>query len=237
MHRDFAAVFVRQKYIAFGLGLLVAGTGTAQAKEGDHWYIAGAVTGSILDKPDQTIANAPTPGSTLRVVNDVNFGWGGQAEIGYAWRFARIEAEIGRTANHSDSYTAVSPITITLPQSGKNTITRYMANAYVEPGRGRWPVSPFLGAGIGAASAHATTFAAPARAPTAPPSQLLDIKDTRFAYQLMGGVSVPMTNRLALTAQYRWLDAGMVRGVDSRGQRATRTLRGSNIDVGLRFNF
>jgi len=30
-----------------------------------------------------------------------------------------------------------------------------------------------------------TTFAAPARAPNAPPSQLLDIRQTVFAYQLM----------------------------------------------------
>lgn len=237
MHRILRAAFVRPRNIALGLSLLAAGAGQAQAAEPDHWYIGATLTGSALAKPRQTIANAPAPGSTLQVVNGVDFGWGGQAEIGYRSGFFRVEAEIGHTANHSDHYSAISPIAITLPQSGENTITRYMANAYAELPRGHWAVSPFIGAGIGAAHAHATTFAAPARAPNAPPSQLLDIRDTRFAYQLMGGLSVPVTKSLALTAQYRWFDGGTFRGVDSRGERATRTLHGSNIDLGLRLGF
>ncbi len=235
MNRAFAAGVVRPKPLLLVLAVSTSATG-AQAAPG-QWYVAGAVTGSALDKPRQTIANAPAPGSTLHVINDVNFGWGGQGEIGYALRFFRIEAEVGYTASHSDHYSAVSPIAITLPQSGKNHVTRYMANAYVEPFRGRWPASPYIGVGLGAAHGHLTTFAAPARAPAAPPSQLLDIKDTRFAYQFMGGMSVPLTRRLALSAQYRWLESGTFRGVDSRGERATRTLHGSNFDMGLRFAF
>lgn len=235
MNRVLAADVLRPKPLLVALAAWACATG-AQAAPG-QWYVAGSVTGSALEKPHQTIANAPAPGSTLHVVNDVDFGWGGQGEIGYALRFFRIEAEVGYTANHSDHYSAVSPIAITLPQSGKNHVTRYMANAYVEPFRGRWPVSPYIGAGLGAAHGHLSTFAAPARAPTAPPSQILDIKDTRFAYQFMGGMNVPLTRRLALLAQYRWLDSGTFRGVDSRGERATRTLHGSNIDMGLRLTF
>lgn len=213
------------------------GATQAKAAPPDDFYIAGAVTGSALDKPKQTIANAPTPGTTLQVENDADFGWGGQVEIGYVHRFLRIEGEVGRTGNHSAKYTAVSPIAVTLPQSGENTVTRYMANVFVEMPRGHWAVSPFIGVGIGAAHGHVTTFAAPARAPNAPPSQLLDFSDTRFAYQFMGGLSLPITRHTALTAQYRWFDAGTFKGVDSRGERATRTLHGSNVDLGLRFTF
>ena len=139
--------------------------------------------------------------------------------------------------NHSSHYSAISPISVTLPQSGKNRVTRYMANAYIEPFKGRWPVSPYIGAGLGAAQGHLTTFAAPARAPSAPPSQILDIKDTRFAWQAMADVSVPVTPHVALTAQYRWLDSGTFHGVDARGERATRTLHDSNADVGVRLTF
>jgi opacity protein-like surface antigen len=229
MKRAFAAEVLRPGPLLFALAVWTCAT-DAQAVPG-NWYVAGAVTGSALDKPRQTIANAPTPGSTLHVVNDVDFGWGGQGEIGYALRFFRIEAEIGYTANHSSQYSAVSPIAITLPQSGKNHVTRYMANAYVEPFRERWPVSPYIGAGLGAAHGHLTTYAAPARVPAVAPSQTL------FAYQFMGGMSVPFTPGVALSVQYRWLDSGTFHGVDSRGERATRTLHGSNIDVGLRFAF
>ena len=211
--------------------------GPANASPPGQFYVAGGLTGSAAEKPKQTIANAPVPGSTLQVVNDVDFGWGGQVEIGYALRFFRLEAELGRTTNHSDHYSAVSPIAITLPQSGENTVARFMANAFVELPQSHWPISPFAGVGIGAARGHATTFAAPARAPNAPPSQLLDITDTRFAYQVMAGASISLTARLALTAQYRWFDAGTFRGVDARGERATRTFRASNFDLGARFSF
>ncbi|WP_084583738.1 outer membrane protein [Sphingomonas azotifigens] len=236
MNRVFAADSVRPECIVLGLLATIGGTIPAHAAPG-QWYIAASVSGSALEKPHQTIANAPMPGSTLYVVNDIDFGWGGEGAVGYELRAFRIEAEIGYTSNHSTSYSAVRPISVTVPQDGKNRTIRYMANAYVAPFRGRWRVSPYIGGGIGAAHGHFTTFAAPARAPTAPPAQLLDVKDTRFAYQAMAGLSVPVARRLILSAQYRWLDSGTFHGVDSRGEQATRTLRGSNIDVGLRFTF
>jgi len=235
MFRASAADLLRPGFL--GLAIFSCAAASPASAGPGKWYIAGALIGSALEKPHQTIANAPTPGSTLHVVNDAKFGWGGQAAFGYATKILRVEAEIGYSSNHSRAYSAVSPISITLPQSGKNRVTRYMANAYLEPFQGRWPVSPYIGAGLGAAQGHVTTFAAPARAPAAPPSELLNIKDTRFAWQAMGGITAPVTPHIALTAQYRWLDSGMFHGVDSRGERATRTLHGSNVDVGLRFTF
>jgi len=223
---------------AIAIAAICAGHGAAvQAADRNGFYVAAAVTGSKLQKPEQTIANAPTPGSTLQVVNDVDVGWGGQVELGYAYKFVRVEAEIGRTTSHSDSYSAISPIAITIPQDGTNRTTRYMANLLFDiPVKG-FPVQPYIGGGIGAAHSYVSTFAAPARAPNAPPSQLLAFGDTRFAYQLIGGISVPLNRHTALTAQYRWLDSGTVRGLDARGERATRTLHGSNLDLGVRFSF
>ena len=224
--------------LSMSLALVLSVQGApAQATEHEGPYVAAAVTGSKLQKPKQTIANAPTPGSTLQVVNDVNFGWGGQVEVGYAFKALRVEAEIGRKSNRSESYSAISPIAITIPQRGKNTTTRYMGNVFFDIPVRDLPIRPFIGGGIGAARSYVSTFAAPARAPNAPPSQLIAFSETRFAYQLMGGSSVHLSPHAALTAEYRWLDSGTVHGLDARGQPATRTLRGSNIDVGLRFSF
>ena len=88
-----------------------------------------------------------------------------------------------------------------------------------------WAISLYFGFGLGAAQGNLTTIAAPARAPSAPRSQLLDIKDTRLAWQVAGGLPVPVTSRLAFTAQYRWLDAGIFYGVDSRGQGSGNAIR------------
>jgi opacity protein-like surface antigen len=62
----------------------------------------------------------------------------------------------------------------------------------------------------------------------------LDIDRTAFAYRLMAGLSHPIGRRLALTAQYRWFDAGTING---RGERATRDIAGHKLDVGLRYAF
>jgi opacity protein-like surface antigen len=214
---------------------LTGGVAHAQAKDG--WYFAGAITGSDLNKPHQTIANAPAPGSTLQVTNDVDFGGGGQIELGRRLGAVRVEAEIGRTENKSKSYTATSPISITVPQDGKNNATRYMANAYYDLPQTSLPLRLFVGAGLGVADVHVTTFAAPAKAPAAPPSQLIDVSDQVFAYQLMAGLSLPLNDRLAVTGQYRWFDAGTIKGRDSRGEAITREIAGHNFDIGLRLTF
>ena len=216
---------------------LLATAGGIHAQTLDVWYGAGAITGAALNKPHQAIANAPIPGSTLHVTNDVDFDWGGQLAIGHSFGSFRLELELGRTTNKSDSYTATSPIHITLPQDGKNDATRYMANAYYDLPQGDLPVRFYLGLGAGIADAHVTTFAAPARAPAAPRSKLLDIDKSGFAYQLMGGFSRMLTQNLGITVQYRWFDAGTIKGHDSRGEKATRDMAGSNIDLGLRLLF
>ncbi|WP_293881996.1 outer membrane beta-barrel protein [Sphingomonas sp.] len=240
MNRVSAAGLLRPKSkraIQIAVGAFAFAATAAPAQTTDRWYVAGAVTGSALNKPHQTIANAPVPGSTLQVSNNVDFGWGGQAAVGRSLGSLRLEAEVGRTANKSKSYTVTSPIQVTLPQDGKNNVTRFMANVYFDVPLTHFPVQPYLGAGIGAADTRVTTFAAPARAPMAPPSQLLDIRKTVFAYQVIGGVGLRLASNLRLTAQYRWFEAGTVKGHDSRGEAATRHLAGSNVDVGFRFLF
>ena len=226
----------RHSAIASAILALCALTGGV-AQADDYWYISGAGTGSDLNQPKQTIANAPGPGSTLHVTNAVDFGWGGQVEVGRTFGGLHLEAEVGYTENKSDSYTATSPISITLPQSGKNNVMRYMANATYNWQPGGFPVTLSGGFGLGAADAHVTTFAAPAKAPMAPASQLLDYRQTVFAYQLMAGVSHQLSRHVAVVAQYRWFDAGTIVGKDSRGQRATREIAGNNVDVGFQYGF
>jgi opacity protein-like surface antigen len=236
-----AADRVRPKYhtpILFAATIFaVTAVGGGVAKGEDRWYLAGAATGSDLNEPHQTIANAPVRGSTLHVTNGVDFGWGGQIAVGRTLGPLRLEAEVGHTENKSKSYTATSPISITLPQKGDNNATRYMANTYYDFRPESLPLAVYVGFGVGVADVRVTTFAAPARAPHAPPSQLMDFDQTVFAYQLMAGLTHPLGQHLAITAQYRWFDAGTITGRDARGERATRDIAGHNLDVGLRYAF
>lgn len=219
---------------AITIALLASAT-PAQAQPREGWYAAGSVTGSFLNDPHQSVANAPAPGSTLRLVNHVDSGLGWQAELGRAFDHFRIEAEVGHTENDPHSYTVVSPLTNTLPQTGEFAVTRYMGNGYYDLLRG--PVRPYLGAGAGVARVHVVTIGPRAPFPTETPRTLIDDSGSAFAWQVMAGLSVSMSKRIALTAQYRWFDAARLSGHDSRGQQFTEKLSGHNVDVGLRFTF
>lgn len=227
---------------------VLAATGfvlTAQAAEArsasspdDGVYVAASVSSSHLKDPRIVVANAPTPGQTLYSVNHVDSGWGGHAAVGYAYRFVRVELEYGRTTGADvKSHQGTSPSTIVVPASGKNEVIRYMANVYLELPSDRFPVRPFVGAGVGAARGHVTTVGVPVLALAAPARILVDNRETNSAYQVMAGVTVPVGDRFSLTLQYRWLDAGRVDGLDARREAISRELRGGNIDLGVRYRF
>lgn len=219
-------------------GLLAAPI--AQAQTTDGWYVEAALTGSWLKDSEGSIFNAPAypfanPGSTLYQTGHVEAGWGGRIAVGYKSGRFRVEAEIGRTENDSDSYTATSPLQITVPQDGEYDVTRYMVNTYLDFGEGRW--RPYAGVGVGMAEVDMYTFAAPAALPNIPPLVLIDDDDTVIAYQLMLGTAYSITPTLSLTAQYRWFETAQALGVDNRNERITREMAGHNLDVGLRWTF
>lgn len=230
----------RLRILAFASAVVLGSTlaaPPAQANGPEGWYVAGGVTASFLNSPRQTVANAPTPGSTLRVTNNVDTGFGWQVEVGRAFNRVRIEAEIGRTENDPHSYTVTSPVSLanTIQQTGEFAATRFIANGYYDFLDGT--VRPYIGVGAGVAHVHVVTIAPRAPFPTEPPRTLIDDSVSHFAWQAMAGASMRIARQLAITAQYRWFDAGTVYGHDMRGQRFTETMRGHNIDVGLRFTF
>lgn len=207
----------------------------AQTAAADGWYVAGGLTRSFLNDAEQSIFNAPRPGSRVVLTNDVEDGWGGQIAVGRSFGRFRAEVELGHTENDSDRYKVTEPFTAIVPQEGKQDATRVMGNLYFDLMDG--PVHPYVGAGIGVAEIDVRVFGPRAPFPAEPPRELIDDSDRRFAYQLMAGASFWVRPTIALTGQYRWLDAGTLEGKDSRGERFIREHHGHNIDVGVRVRF
>jgi opacity protein-like surface antigen len=214
----------------------VMAAGAAYAEPG-KWYVAGAVTASFLKDPDSRIDNAPTPGAELFITNGVDSGWGGQIAAGRTLGPLRLEAEIGQTRNKAKTYEVTSPISTSIPQTGSDRITRYMANAYYDFPKGSLPVQPYLGLGLGEAQVDVKTVASKPFGPPTPPTTLIDDSPHGFAWQLMAGAAVPISPNLSLTAQYRWFDAGRLKGHDTRGQSFRTEIAAQNLDVGLRYVF
>lgn len=207
----------------------------AQAEDGEGWYISAAGTVSKLEDTAGTIANAPAPGITVRTENSFETGFGGLLAIGRDFGKVRAEIEGGFTRDTQDSYTSVAPPTGRIVADVQQETLRGMANVYFDITDG--PVQPYVGAGIGVAKVDLLFVAPRAPFPTEPPRTLIDGDDTRFAYQIMGGVSAQISARLAFTLQYRWFDAGTITIPDSRGEATTRDVAGHHVDAGLRLTF
>jgi opacity protein-like surface antigen len=200
------------------------------------WYVAGGATLSLLNDPKSQIENAPTPGATLKIIDELSgTGWGGQLALGHRFDRLRVEAEVGRTRNDADFYTVTSPISNRLPQTGGDTITRIMANAYYDIPFGG--IEPYLGFGIGEAMVDVTTNASRPFGPPTAPVQLIDDQVNGFTWQAIAGVAVPVSETFALTAQFRYLDAGTLHGKDTRGQPFQTSIAGPAIDLGVRYSF
>lgn len=226
-------------FLAAGAAVAASGLATpdtATAQTADGWY--GAISGgaSLLKDTDGTIANAPTPGSTVRTQNDLDPGFGAQVALGRRAGALRIEGEVGYSRNDQDHYVAITPATGRIFADVRQTSLRAMANAYYDltPVAG---LQPYLGGGVGFSKIDLTFIAPRAPLPTESPRELINDSDTRFTYQVIAGVAAPVTPTLSLTAQYRWLDAGRFQGVDSRGEATERDHRGHSFDIGLRFAF
>jgi opacity protein-like surface antigen len=217
---------------------LLAIVGMATPALARDWYISGAATLSILRDPHTVIDNAPTPGATLFITDNLDHaGWGGQIAFGRRFGPVRAEIEGGRTRQDANQYTVTAPISNRLPQTGGDTITRLMANAYFDVPLHRTGIRPYVGAGIGEAWVDVTTKASRPFGPPTAPVQLIDDKVDGFAWQAMAGIAVPLSARVAITAQYRWFDAGTLHGLDTRGQPFRTSIAGSNVDLGIRFDF
>jgi opacity protein-like surface antigen len=202
------------------------------------WYVAGGATLSLLNNPRTQIENAPTPGATLKIIDELGgAGWGGQIALGHRFDMLRVEVEIGRTRSDADFYTVTSPISNRLPQTGGDTITRIMANAYFDIPFGLDGIAPYLGFGLGEAMVDVTTNASRPFGPPTAPVQLIDDQANGFAWQAIAGVAVPVSDDFALTAQFRYLDAGTLHGKDTRGQPFQTSIAGLAVDLGVRYNF
>ena len=217
------------------LPLLLVLPVAAHAQSAPHWYGAASIDISLLKDTDGSIVNAPTPGNTVRSFNPTQTGIGGQIAIGYAFGRARIEIEGGYTRNTDNRYVSIVPPTGAIAADVKRTALRGMVNGYYD--FGKRGVQPYVGAGFGVLRAKVDFFAPRAPFPTEAPRQLINGSDTRFAYQLMAGIAIPLSPRLKVTAQYRWLDAGTIHPLDSRGEQTSYDYRGHHIDIGVRVGF
>lgn len=200
--------------------------------DGSGWYVTLSGSLSMLQDVKSRTTGLPVAPGFVEVEASPDAGLGAQLAFGRRFGSFRLEGETGYSRNRADGYTAIVPATGFIDGTIRDDSWRVMVNGYVDLKRG--PVTPFIGGGIGAARVSARVVAPPAFTPAAPPITLIDDKVSNFAYQLMGGVNVRLSDRLSLQGQYRWFDAGTLEGRDFGGRPFARNHSGHNIDIGVR---
>jgi opacity protein-like surface antigen len=222
------------KWVGVAGAALVAAfaTGTANAQ----MYGTLGYGWSRLDNATTRIENGVSPGVDA-VFNLVSGeGYSGRGAIGWDLGAMRIEGEFGVTKHDNDRYDSRVPPNISRDLDGAIDVFTGMINAYydfnVGPG-----FTPYIGAGAGVAQVNIEAIGP---RPTAPNGAIVTmIKDEEIdaAWQIMGGVAIPVGGNLSVTAQYRYFSAGTVDVLDDQRRATHSDIKGDSWDLGVRMTF
>lgn len=156
------------------------------------WYFGVEGGWTSIESPQSGPASSPLVGSLSETFgNGYNVG----ARAGYEWGPLRIEEEFRYQHNGITSITDGVPPK-TFPASGTRTAYAVMTNAIYDFNFG-WPLTPHIGAGIGAVGQRDEW--------TVPAGRCDDAWDWNFGYQAIAGVRYNINPSLALDVDYRYL--------------------------------
>ena len=170
---------------------------------------------------------------------DIEFdtGWALNGAVGYDFDGFRVEGEIGYQHNKSGNtdfslsgYDYRATISTTDILNAKLKTVTYMANGYYDF-KNSSPWTPFLGAGIGAATVKLDDIS------FAYDYGNYSYDDTVFAYQLMAGVSYAVSKNLALDLSYRFVGTESPEFDDGWGNAMDFEFYSHNFLLGARYTF
>lgn len=186
---------------------------------GDLGYAWGTIGGA------QSSTGFPNP-----IGNTLGSGFIGGIGVGIKTKWLRTDVTIDYTAplKYTGSAATVDDTT------AKVTAVTALFNGYLD--LGTWyRVTPYLGAGVGAAQLHTSDYVS-----TGAPPFATGLSNTQwnFAWALMGGVGYPVAPNAMIDVGYRYVNFGDVTTAsDSFGATTLRNLAAHEVRVGFRWSF
>lgn len=172
------------------------------------------------------------------ISGDLNNGYAFTGAIGTG--LGPIRAEIEGSYRRS-SVDGARGFGLELPGTGNASALSAMANAYFDPAFNIGPLQPYVGGGIGISRFRASDVAAVGLPAGGPVTSFGPISGSRtgFAWQLMAGVGVAVSEGTSVTLGYRYFATPSVT-VDNVPQINSVRIDGLKIhaiEAGLRFSF
>lgn len=210
---------IRKFIVGFACVALVAMAGTAATAEGPAkhkgFYVSGALGANWANDSDVSGAASGDIDFDMNLVGAVAVGYGYGNGL-------RIEGELVHRVSDADDLSGTN-------LSGRVTASGFMFNLLYDFDVSRRFV-PYLGLGAGLAVVHFDDIS-----PIGGSS--VDDEDNVFAWQAIAGVAIPLRDRLDLTADYRYFDAGDVDVHTSAGSRLNSEYASHSVMIGLRYRF
>lgn len=201
---------------AIGLAALISPL-TASAQDALRGFYLGAGAGINFWPEDSDL------GSNEAEFDD--WDWTTAGQLGYAFGNGfRAEGEFGYRPNDVDSVSGVPGA------SGDFETMSFMANLLYDFRIANFPLTPYIGAGLGAARVSADGVA---------PATGVTIDDTSYGFAMQGilGVSYDISRNLALKADYRRLWVPDLDFDTSAGNSVNSDYSTNEIMIGLRYTF
>jgi OOP family OmpA-OmpF porin len=202
---------------ALALVFAAAVTGAASAQDTvpyKGYYVSGIAGFGALDGSNVT-------GTGIDARAKFDDGFAGALAFGHAYGTGlRVEGELARRANDVDNFSGTNG-------QGDVTATSVMVNGLYDFNIGA-RIVPYVGAGLGIASVN--WDASPIGGSSA------DDSDTVFVWQAMIGVTFPISDSLALTAEARHFDAGNQDILLASGTSVKTAYQNDSLMIGLRWN-
>ena len=224
----------------FGLSLIVATllTGTAVAADLQVYepvdmsdpVVAGSFYASVFGGAaflnDFDFVSSFGPGDIPGVIS-FDTGYSVDAALGYDFgNGLSIEAQVGHLSAALSGGDFGGTDT---DADGTASFTYGMINGWY--GFDMGSITPFIGGGAGVASlAIDSDF-------DAFPTSSLDTRETTWAAQIGAGVSLDVTDNIAVTGRYRYMTTGEVSLTDDSGDENTGSASSSIVDAGLKISF
>lgn len=189
------------------------------------WYLRGDI-GYRFQRTGTSSSSDPTqvPNPTsAKQDNAYMFGFG--AGIKQDWLRLDVTGDYGWRAKYQADYTGGT-------LSGKIESFTVLGNAYID--LGTWyGVTPYVGAGLGAANVIFSSYENPNAAPPMP-STAVPVNRWNLAWAVMAGLSYSVAPNILIDVGYRHVELGDVSGGPS-GQLTVKKLSGDEVRLGFRY--